>query len=89
MKIVQIYYSSHFARAFKKLPGEIQQKALEREKLFRENCFNPQLGTHKLQGSLKKYWSFSVTYSIRILFEFTAKGRVGFIDIDDHGVYRK
>ena len=60
---------------------------IEREKIFKNNCFDPRLKTHKLGGKQKKYWSFSITHSYRVLFEFLGKGRVGFIDIGDHDIY--
>lgn len=88
MIIKNIYYSSHFARAFKKLPAEIQKQAIAQEKLFRKDCFDPRLKTHKLKGDLASYWSFSVDYSYRILCEFEKDGSVGFIDIGQHTVYK-
>jgi mRNA-degrading endonuclease YafQ of YafQ-DinJ toxin-antitoxin module len=60
----------------------------EREALFRENCFHPALKTHKLNGRLKRFWSFSITYSHRILFEFLDTHSVAFIDVGDHSVYQ-
>ena len=88
MKIKTIYYSSHFARAFKKLPPEIQKEALKKEKLFRKDCFDHKLKTHKLKGELKNYWSFSINYSFRILFEFINDQEVAFIDIGNHQIYQ-
>lgn len=88
MKIKNIYYSSHFAKTFKKLPVEIKKQAIQKEKLFRENCFDEKLKTHKLKGHLENYWAFSVNYSHRIMFEFTEENSVGFIDIGTHSIYK-
>ncbi len=60
----------------------------EREKMFRSNCFDPRLKTHKLKGKFKNYWSFSITYSHRILFGFLDAHSVAFIDIGDHAIYQ-
>lgn len=87
MKIKNIYYSSHFAKAFQALPSKIKKQAIEKEKIFRENCFDACLKTHKLKGKLENYWAFSINYSYRILFEFSDKDEVGFIDIGTHSIY--
>lgn len=47
------------------------------------------LKTHKLKGELVGYCSFSVSYDLRILFEFIDDKTVGFVDIGTHGVYKK
>jgi len=88
MKIRKIYYSSKFLRHLAKLELKQKELAEEREKIFRQNPFDPQLKTHKLKGKLKKYWSFSLTYSLRILFEFIDEETVGLIDIGPHEIYR-
>lgn len=88
MKIRKITYSSHFAKAFKSLPEKLKKQAIKREKIFREDCFDSRLKTHKLKGSLEGYWSFSINYSYQILFEFQKNGDVGFIDVGTHSIYR-
>lgn len=50
---------------------------------------SPSLKTHNLKGELVGYCSFSVSYNLRILFEFINKEEVGFIDIGTHDVYKK
>jgi mRNA-degrading endonuclease YafQ of YafQ-DinJ toxin-antitoxin module len=62
--------------------------AVEKEVIFVKNPFNPQLKTHKLKGKLKGLWSFSVTYSFRIVFEFINDDEVIFYDIGDHKIYQ-
>ncbi len=88
MRVKTIFYSSHFARAFQKLPKFIQRQAIQKETIFRQNCFEPRLKTHKLKGELKDYWSFSINHSYRILFEFIDKEQVGFIDLGNHNIYK-
>ncbi len=87
MKIKNIYYSSHFEKAFKALPLNVRKQAIEKEKIFQENCFDKRLKTHKLKGRLENYWSFSINYSYRILFEFSDENEVGFIDVGTHSIY--
>jgi addiction module RelE/StbE family toxin len=38
--------------------------------LLMENAFHPHLKTHKLKGNLSNSWACSVTFNIRIIFEF-------------------
>jgi mRNA-degrading endonuclease YafQ of YafQ-DinJ toxin-antitoxin module len=87
MKIKNIYYSSHFEKAFKALPSGIKKLAIEKEKIFRKDCFDKCLKTHKLKGKFENYWSFSINYSCRILFEFSDKDEVGFIDVGTYSIY--
>jgi len=88
MEIRSIRYSTHFRRAFKKLPSRFKKHVLEREIIFKNDCFDSRLDTHKLSGKLKGFWSFSITYKHRILFAFKDKGEVDFIDVDDHSIYK-
>ncbi len=85
---MKIQYTSYFQRKFKKIPRDLQQIVLKREEMFRENPFDPRLKTHKLQGKLKGYCSFSITYKNRILFEFITPQEVLFVDVDDHSIYQ-
>lgn len=85
--IARITYSSHFLRAFQNLPWDVQQAAAKRENIFRKNCFDPRLKTHKLHGSLAGHWSFSIQYKYRIMFRFLAPDQAYFIDAGDHSIY--
>jgi mRNA-degrading endonuclease YafQ of YafQ-DinJ toxin-antitoxin module len=70
---MKIYYSSKFAKEYKKLSSSVKKKAESVEKIFRKDPFSPQLKTHKLKGRLKDYWSFSIDYKCRVIFEFKNK----------------
>jgi len=52
--------------------------------MFSENPFNVKLKTHKLSGTLKDCWAFSVDYNFRIIFKFIDKNKVLLIDIGSH-----
>ncbi len=88
MRIKRIYYSSKFRRAFKKLTLELKTQASAKEKIFRENCFDPKLKTHKLSGELEDCWAFFISYSHRILFKFLEPGVAGFINVGGDEVYK-
>ncbi len=84
---MKIYYSNKFAREYKKLSPSVKKIAQEKEKLFRKNPFNPALETHKLKGSLKGFWSFSINNKYRIIFEFINKEIIWFHSVGDHSIY--
>ncbi|MBP9759998.1 MAG: type II toxin-antitoxin system mRNA interferase toxin, RelE/StbE family [Candidatus Pacebacteria bacterium] len=84
---MEIYYLPRFARGYKKLPEEVQTKAEVAERLFRADPFDPRLKTHKLFGHLAGFWSFSVSFSHRIIFEFVDEHTVRFYRIGDHDIY--
>jgi len=85
---MKIIYSAKFAREYKKLPNQIKDKAEKQEKIFRQNPFDSRLKTHRLYGKLKKFYSFSVGYKHRLIFEFADKNTVYFHSIGTHSVYQ-
>ncbi|MDP2665246.1 MAG: type II toxin-antitoxin system mRNA interferase toxin, RelE/StbE family [bacterium] len=88
MRILRIYYTTHFNRAYKKFPNDLKPQVREREQWFRADCFDSRLETHKLGGKLKGFWAFSITKKYRILFAFEGNAETTFLDIDDHDLYR-
>ncbi len=86
--MVTIFYSSAFKKSAKKyISHRVQIK--KRIKIFIADPLDARLKTHKLKGELDGYYAFSVTYNLRILFEFIDDTSVGFIDIGTHEVYKK
>ena len=83
---MQILYSSKFERQYKKLPLDTQKLAETKEAVFKINQFDPRLKTHALSGSLQGLYSFSVTYSIRIIFKRDGDDIV-FLRIGPHDIY--
>jgi len=67
---MQINFSAHFVKAYKKAPKNIQNKVKERSDLFTKNKYNRLLNNHKLSGKkYKNYHSINVTGDWRIIFE--------------------
>lgn len=87
MKIREIIYSPEFIKGWKKVPKNIQKKAIIKEKIFKENCFNPLLKTHKSKGRLSYQWSFSVDYHWRAVFVLEDDKAI-FTAIGTHRIYR-
>jgi addiction module RelE/StbE family toxin len=86
--MITIYYSSSFKKSVKK-HSSYKKQIKKRIEIFIKDPHNPSLKTHKLKGELAGYYSFSVNYSLRILFEFINSKEVGFVDIGTHEVYKK
>lgn len=86
--MVVIRISSKFERQYKKLSGNIKYAAKAKENIFRTNPFDPRLDTHKLHGKDKEAWSFSITHSYRIKFNFLAKRGILFLEIGIHDIYK-
>ncbi len=85
--MLRIYYSTKFAKEYKKLPISIKRAAEKKEKIFRKNPQDPSLKTHKLAGKLKGYSAFSIDYHYRIIFELKKYGIVWFHSVGTHTIY--
>ncbi len=83
-----VRFKPSFIREFKKLPTELQEEAFERIELFKDPNNHQSLKVHKLKGRLKDFYSFSVTYSHRIVFTYEDKNTVTFLSIGDHSIYK-
>lgn len=88
---MKIVYKARFLRQFKKLTPALQQEAKEKIELLKEDIQHPYLKTHKLKGRLQGWWSFSVNYKDRIVFqyeEYKGEKAIALIAIGDHAVYQ-
>ncbi len=87
---MEIIYTAEFIRHFKRLPIGIKKEAVKKESVFKKDPFDPKLKTHKLKGKLKDCWAFSISYSHRIIFEFTNNKDdiVYFHSIGKHDIYK-
>lgn len=70
------------------MPKDAKESALECEKLFRKNPFDPKLKTHKLHGTMQEYWAFSISHNYRIGFTFIDSDLVHFHAIGSHDIYK-
>ena len=84
---MRVLYHPKFVREYKKLPNNIKDQAEEKEKIFRDNPFDPRLKTHKLKGPLIGFWAFSVNQKYRIIFDFVDKDTVHFYSVGDNDIY--
>jgi len=66
-------WGTTFVRAFKrtvKKHPNLRQDIEETLRLLQENPFAPRLATHKLKGKLAGSWACTVSYDLRIVFDF-------------------
>lgn len=84
----KIKYSPTFFKNLNKFPKNQLKFLKQKEKIFRENPFDPRLKTHKLKGELADFYAFSVSYHWRIVFHFEKENVIIFDAIGTHEVYR-
>jgi mRNA-degrading endonuclease YafQ of YafQ-DinJ toxin-antitoxin module len=85
---MKILYTGNFLKMLRHLPLNIQNKADQKEIIFRKYPFSQTLKTHKLKGKFKSCYSFSVDYDCRIVFKFSGKDTVVFMLIGNHSIYQ-
>jgi addiction module RelE/StbE family toxin len=86
--MLKVKYTKPFLKQFKKLSPAIQKKAKLAIKKFEKNPKDKSLKAHKLSGELKDFYSFSVDYKYRIVFEIRKETKeINLLKIGDHKVY--
>ena len=88
MAIINVYPTTHFAKAYKNLPENIRVLTKQKEQFFKVSPFDSKLNTHKLKGRFKGYWAYSIDYHYRIMFKFIDKETVIYYDIGAHDIYK-
>ncbi len=86
---MEVQFTPSFVRQLKKLPKALQQEAVEKINLFKQDPKHPMLKTHKLKGKLKERYSFSVNYQTRIVFKYADSAVVTLLAVGDHDVYKR
>ena len=85
---MEVSFSDSFKKVFKKRvkSSEIETEFWIRLELFVDDPFDARLKTHKLSGTLKDLWSFSIEYDLRVVFYFTKDKpkKAVFVDIGTH-----
>jgi len=85
---MKVLFKPSFIRQYKKLPTELKSEVKEKIALFEKDPKHSFLKTHKLKGKLSSYFSFSVNYKYRIVFEYTEKETATLLAVGDHDVYQ-
>jgi len=82
--VYQIITTKTFDKLFKALNKKIQEKAVKKSELFKENPFNSLLKIEKLYTKKITVWSFRVDINYRIIFRFLSNNEVEFLYIGHH-----
>lgn len=82
--MIDVLTTKNYDKSFKKKDEFIQNKAIERIKLFRRDPFNVLLNNHALTGEHKNERSFNVTGDYRIIFYNVDENTAILLDIGTH-----
>ena len=88
MIIKEIHYSKKYLKKIKKLPREIIDLTIKKEKIFRKNPLHSSLRLHELHGKLEDLWSISIASNYRVIFKRMENGNLLFISIGKHDIYK-
>ena len=85
--MMKILYKPSFVRQYKKLPDALRQEVMDKVTLFKEDQSHPFLRTHKLNGKMEGYLSFSVNYEYRIIFQYE-QDNIALVAVGNHEIYQ-
>ncbi len=84
---ISVYFKASFIRRLNALDKALKEEAIEKITLLKNTDNHRSLKVHKLHGPLAGYFSFSVNYRTRIVFEYVSKKEAALLSIGDHEVY--
>ena len=84
----QISFKPSFIKQIKSLDEKSRQEVLKKIELLKHKSNRRVLKVHKLHGRLSSYFSFSINYRIRAVFQFESQNEIALLDIGDHGIYK-
>jgi mRNA-degrading endonuclease YafQ of YafQ-DinJ toxin-antitoxin module len=80
-----------FWRSFEKLPAQRQSRARKTFAIFKQNPFDPRVGSHKIQKLSARYaraiYAAEIEADLRVVF-YIAGNTVVTVDIGSHDLYR-
>lgn len=86
--MIEVAFSPKFVRRYKTLDKDLCDEIYEKINLLKDQSNHSQLKVHKLKGKLSNYYSFSVNYKIRIVFQYLSKDEIVLLTVGDHDIYR-
>ena len=84
---MEVSFTRAFFKRLNKFEEEFKENVLEKIDEFRDSKNHKRLRVHKLHGKFYKFYSFSVNYKTRIVFEYVSKTEVALLSIGDHDIY--
>lgn len=85
---MEVSFTRAFFKRLNKYEEEFREVVLERIDEFRNPENRTRLKVHKLHGKFSKFYSFSVNFKTRIVFEYISKNEVVLLTIGDHDIYK-
>lgn len=85
---LEINYTPLFIRQYNKLDTDLQDEVVEKIEFFKDKENHDKLRVHALKGKMQGYFSFSVNYSHRVVFEYLNKKEVALLKVGDHDIYK-
>lgn len=85
--MLTISFKPSFLRKMNRLDADLREEAIEKINLLKDIKNHRLLKVHKLHGPLSGWFSFSVNYKARIVFEYVSRTEVALLSIGDHDVY--
>lgn len=82
-----VSFKPSFLRKMGRLDTDFKEEVFEKVNLLKDNRNHRILKVHKLHGKFSDYFSFSVNYKTRIVFEYVSKNEVALLTIGDHTIY--
>ena len=87
MILMEVSYTRIFVKRLNKYEEGFRGVIFEKIAEFRSSENHERLKVHKLHGKFSKFYSFSVDYKTRIVFEHVSKTEVALLSVGDHDIY--
>lgn len=89
LKMFKVVYTKSFLKQYDKLSPTLKRKVKASVSKFESNPKDESLKAHKLTGRLSDFYSFSVDYKNRVVFEMDKKNKqIIFLKIGGHEIYK-
>jgi len=82
--MITLAKTTDFQKSFKKLSNKLQNRTLERLKIFVDNPFDSILNNHCLHGEYEGCRSINITGNLRVVYEKTKYDTCLLLDIGTH-----
>lgn len=82
---MKIVFHKKFVKDYYRCDKKTRVKFEEHIKRFRKNPFDARLNNHRLQGTLKSFYSINVTGNVRAIYRVVEENIVEFMRMDTHG----
>ncbi|MFA5750917.1 MAG: hypothetical protein WC898_01340 [Candidatus Paceibacterota bacterium] len=86
--MLAISFKPTFVKQVNKLEKALTDEILERIELLKKEENHRVLKVHKLHGKLSGYFSFSVNYNTRIVFEYLTKKEIVLLFVGGDDIYK-